>query len=591
MRENNIGFASNDVGSDTYQIYRAIVVDDPDINPDDKSFRIYVKEAKSTPDRATGGVKEAYPPSPLPVSEFGEGMVSHPPKDTECIVMESKFEQKVQILSYAQTPNVVNATPFGIWYPEILSRGSVFFKVGMLTAASLILTPEGLGSLYCGPLANIEIDGKAKAVKTTSVSSVQTFTGGKIINDYFTTDPYSGLPHLTPHTEVYVKSQESPGNADGITELGETTLLTGVGSYTDKAIVRAGAITNQKKNTELFGQHPYQIETRQAVNGETKDTVTVMRFGDQAGQNSGSYKYSNDAFYPRGTLFEMSSKKIKTTSADTYLFRQGEYEDDVIEKSSTGVGPVIDGVKGEIFRHQIYSDITPSVKGLLLDNMGEGKGYEFKIPNASAKQQYVESFGTLTSDSAPTGMRNTVWRKHIHGYSAAPTNVGGGYVRTQLLGGDLLYSEEIAKKSFGSTTYGVKHTISETEWKSETASKTETLNRTIIVDGEYRVSSDEAYVSSESETLQVTATAEFIDTVRIQLSNLASAIETFNSALDSFVGVFTVDWVPVPMDGGASLKATVVVPAAQLQGATAVLNEQIGVVTGAIDGLNYNGEE
>jgi hypothetical protein len=593
MRKNNIGFASNDVGSDTYEIYRAIVVEDPDINPDDKTFRIYVKEAKASTDRANGGVKEAYPPSPLPVGDFGEGMISHPPKNTECIVMETKFDQKVQILTYVRTANAINGTPFGIWSPEILSRGSVFAKVGIETPASLLLTPEGLGSLYCGPLANIEIDGKSKAVKTTSVSSVQTFTGGKVINDYFAIDPYSGLANLTPHTEVYLKSQESPGDADAITELSETTLLTATSQYTDKAIVRAGAITNPKKNTELFGQHPYQIETRQATDDTKKNLVTMMRFGDPAGQNAGSYRFSNNDFYPRGTVFEISSKRIHEASTDTYLFRQGEYEDDITVRAGLTPGSVIDGVKGEIFRHQIYTGITPSVKGLLLDNMGEGKGYDFKLPNYSAKQHYVESFGILKSSDAPIGMRDTIWRKHVHGFNTAPINIGGGYSRTQILGGSLLYSDTIEARSLGQILYGVYYTTDNSVWKSETIA----LGKELVIDGEFNTSAQEsAFTSTNSgETLQVSATANFIDTVREQMLELTGIITALTEKMGAFINIFTglnglPFWTPVPMDGGASLKLAIISPGIQMQTQILAAQTQITQIeaTIATGTLNYD---
>jgi len=266
--------------------------------------------------------------------------------------------------------------------------------------------------LFGGEFARLSVDGSSKEIIQSSKSASKYVAGGYTKDEYHLNHLRTQTDNLTHHSETYCQVQEL---AD--IEIGENTegisQLIPVSAYNNRAIVKGGSLYNPKLITPLFTQHPYQIETRQSTGDNLlfKDTVASIRVGHQAGRNIGAYKHSTTQFHPAGTLYEIEAKRnthsspgIGTTS--TLLWRYGRYEDDISTRetslpSSSAPGVPIEPVKGEIFRHQMYDEIIPNVSNsMIFDPVGEGLGYEwpdFGIENASAKQQYLESFGELNS--------------------------------------------------------------------------------------------------------------------------------------------------------------------------------------------------
>lgn len=429
------------------RVFRA-VVHHIDFDVDTKRRTIYVQDSAEYGQEGAN-ILVAIPPSPIPFSESGSGFIGIPDKGTECIVTGVSGEGGVQILSY--TPHVEWSKPEGSRFAEPVEPGGFIMKVGGDPKAVLSLGRGGLASLFAGEFARISVDGGGKKIELKDKAYEHRSAVGGVINTYNEFDQRTGLAELTTHTEVYSQFFENPGNSDLSMET-EGVNITAIAPYANKAVVRAGSIINRRIDTSLFPQHTYQIETRQSTgpNPLSKDTITVMRFGDQTAGNQGAYKYDSDIFTPPGTLMEIEIKKNTLLHTNSMLWRYGRYEDNIQSRSKSAIpgapGIPSEQVKGEIFRHQIYEGITPGLAIPVVDPVAQGKGYEFEFPNTKAAQQYTESFGILDTPTV-SNLHKSVWRRHIHGYDFAPIGVSPGLELTEIFGGENIFKQTITEKT------------------------------------------------------------------------------------------------------------------------------------------------
>ena len=359
------------------------------------------------------GVIEAVTCTPIPVTDQGSTYFAYPDVASErlCASQTDGHESVTYILSY--TPRALTSTNnFGTMAPEPVKPGGFFFKIGGGLKSVFSMARGGIIRLFSGEFARLSIDGSAKEIVSSSKSASKYVAGGYTKDEFHPTHLRTQVDNLTHHSETYCQTQELSDveiseNTEGI------SALVPMGAYNGRAIVKGGSLYNPKLVTSLFPQHPYQIETRQSTGDNLlfKDTTATIRLGHQAGRNIGSYKHSTSQFHPAGTLYEIEAKRnthstpgIGTTSS--MLWRYGRYEGDISTRdtalpSNSAPGIPDEPTTGEIFRHQMYDEITPNISNSLgFDPVGEGLGYEWPdsgIENASAKQQYLESFGELNS--------------------------------------------------------------------------------------------------------------------------------------------------------------------------------------------------
>lgn len=330
---------------------------------------------------------EVYPPSALPTGENGSGVLSFPSPGQLCWVIKEEGETKGQILSYT---NHAAIPAGGIFEPENLEQGSVLFKVGGINKALLKLSPDGGIALESSPaFSSLRMYGKTNIVELRTKEFNLSYEGGITKYGYFPTGHPINEEKVTSYQATYAIKKETRMQSD-ITQADTESYLDGAialptYSYVDKAVVRSGQIYN----VGMFGEdakrtHVYQIETRQATNGNNKDTITVMAFGYQ----SEHYKFNDDKKYAAGTMFEHFMKRTNGAKANTYLMRYGRQEGNSDTES----------MEGEIFRIQIYEDKL--VGGNPLTNaVAKGEGYNYDDSVVSNQHTYIQSFGTISDGS------------------------------------------------------------------------------------------------------------------------------------------------------------------------------------------------
>jgi len=529
-----------------FRVFRAIVVD---VSKDEKtqSWHIFIKNSSSYAD-SDGNVIEAIPPSAIPFTSDGSGSGSVPDEGAECIVALHPDSPFAQILTYTTKTHGAIGGIEGEYPPERNNPGGLYLKIGGRTASVLSLQRNGEVYLAGGYFASIGLDGLTKTLKLRDENYEHVSAIGRTVNRYIPTDDHTGLEEVTMHTSHYGQFYENPVFSD-VSTTTESNFLPGLFPYVGKSIIRAGSIVNRNLRTDLYTRNPYQIETRQSTgnNPTMKDTTVVVRFGDQAGRNIGAYKYGTTQFHPRGIMLEFEGKRMNTLSSSTFLWRFGKLEGDIQKRSTLTLagapGVPTEAVKGEIFRFQIHDDIIPKLGTPGLDSMGEGLGYEFGMPNNKTKQQYLESFGKFTSTLALPAFKNTYWRKYIHSYASVPTSVSSGSSRYQTLGGNSsIYFEAIEQVTAGISSIRLTKELLSTGYVMT------------AVKGDISIIADESYLTSKTDTLQVTATANFIRTLRDEVSSLTDQVATVTGALSKVINLLVTQWVPVPMDGGALLK-------------------------------------
>jgi len=417
----------------SYYLYRAKVAK---VNEEDGVIHVIPYEAPV----GTAPIV-AYPPSFIPTSRSGSGVISLPKEHQECLVAHHKNDETHQILTYLTRAGI---DPMGAGTREKLSPEETALKVGGFNKSKISIGTDGRINLFSNLFARISVDGSSNMIELGSRSYENYFSGGLVKETYFNEHPLNGIEEYTGHLEVYTDGYENPGFSDGESEENESVAATSVlgGSYVSKALVRAGGeVLNRKINDEIPERYPpYQIETRQSTGGMgIKDTVGVLRMG-YADEN---FRFNKKAKYPAGTMFEILQKRNAPGNVGTFVMKYGLQGSDI---TGTDTGTHVP-VQGEIYRLQVLQDITPTILGSVADPVGEGLGYS---STDTADLRYYESFGKLTSVLLEgDALKNTLWRKDIsNSQIVSEERLGGPSMYTRSLTSDeTVYSDIFTETS------------------------------------------------------------------------------------------------------------------------------------------------
>lgn len=399
------------------QIFEAIVIRINDIPTENSSFS--QKEIIVVPyasDRETVAEYIAIPPSLFPTDQFGSGITTLPELNQRCLVAETAGFRRVQIVSYLPFPG---ANSYGEYSPTAVTSGGASFKVGGAKPITMYFHKGGRWELFSNEFCKLELDGTKKSLAWTVDSEQRTFAGGRVINSL---EEIDGTAKSTQHVEVYTRQLEWKQNSDirvgterSVLNPESSIMIRPDYSYVPKVIIKAGTITNNfdRDLGKILG-HIYQIETRQSSFSGDKDTVSKLKLGRQ----SEMYKFENDNVYPAGDMFEWSSKESKITSdsssVSTHLLRYGQLEKDV--KAN---GASVEYVEGEVFRNQSYINIIEPLGAPLINVLAEGKGYELEWSRNGTEQQYLTSYGRLTSENLVGNsnfLHKSAAREHFHAF-------------------------------------------------------------------------------------------------------------------------------------------------------------------------------
>lgn len=436
------------------KIFKAVVVRIDEVPSENGGFsqkEIIVVPYSNERELATEYI--AIPPSIFPTDAFGSGIVSLPEINQHCLVVETDGYRRVQILTYIPYSTT---TLYGEYTPVDVTSGGAAFKIGGVKPLIMYFHKGGKFELFSNEFCKFYFDGSRKAIGWTVDTEERIFAGGRVLN---TLEEIDGIEKLTRHLEVYSRSFEWKQNSDirlpaerSVLNPSSSIIPTADYTYTPKVLIKAGTIKNEfDSDLGTIAGHLYEIETRQAVYSGDKDVVSKLKLGRQ----SEFYKYDNNKIYPGGDLYEWTSKTAKITGdasqVSTYLFRFGELEKDVIEN-----GVSVETVRGEVFRNQIYINILDTSGTPVTDNLAEGQGYEFSDFKAGAEQQYLISYGRLTSEilngNANNYYRSAV-REHFHvfdNHSVVNISTPTGFKKDAVLffenNGELgLYSEKCVR--------------------------------------------------------------------------------------------------------------------------------------------------
>lgn len=412
------------------KIYKAIVtkISIPD-KKGQQQRRIYVSPL---PYRDFVKPRVANPPTPIPTSKYGSGMISYPEIGQECIVFEESGHR--QILSYTRP---ARTSPYGQLIPQNLSEGATTLTADGLKPASLILGKNGQISMFSNLFAQISVDGdqgevlfKGKMAKIEALGGFQHYLYDKNSKD-------------TQFLSVYYKKKENPGFTDvnKRIEQGYGKLLPKYPSqytYVDKALVLAGHIPGHS--------HLYEIQTRQGINNvasQDKTVTTSFKVGYQE-----KHERYNGISYAAGSILELSAKK--NIKGDTGLFklRYGKLADD----NANSVD------RGEVFGIYIYEGTNNNLPygSQVKDPSGEGKGWGIQY-SQQHNYKYIHSFGKLRSGSTQLKgslHRNFLWDKEAN-LSKLDVIGGPATLQSELAHEDINIAEIIGKDSL--QTYIVKN--------------------------------------------------------------------------------------------------------------------------------------
>jgi len=371
-----------------------------------------------TPDREISSEYIAIPPGIFPTDAYGSGTVSLPSLNQRCIVVQTEGYRRVQILSYIPFSTT---TSFGEYTPVDVSSGGVAFKIGGAKPLTMYFHKGGKWELFSSEFCKFYFDGSNRKLYWTMDREERIFAGGKVLN---TLEEIDGIVNSTRHVEIYTSYREWKQNTD-VRIAGEKSVLNPESgiiprpdySYVPKVIIKAGLIINDFDSDlgKIVG-HIYELETRQSSFSGDKDTVTNLKLGRQ----SEMYKYDNDRIYGAGTLFEWTGKTAKITSANTevstHVLRYGQLDADVIAN-----GASVEYTQGEVYRNQSYINIIEPLGAPLINILAEGKGYDFEFSKVGATEQYLQSFGRLTSEHLVGNNKflyKSMVREHYHAYDS-----------------------------------------------------------------------------------------------------------------------------------------------------------------------------
>ncbi len=357
-----------------------------------------------------GGVWErtATPPSPLPTSVVGSGLLSYPSVGQECLVAECEGQRN--IIAYTQP---FGFAAYGQLPPDKLDEGAMQLSVNGLENAKLILNRKGYAALLSNEFAQVSIDGTKKEFLAKSRTSKILYSGG------WRFDEYNKETENTLSTHVYTDIKDIRGFSDAnrALEQGNSTPLppmTPAYDYANKVVYNYGNIPG-----ENVVYHRKTMQSQQPLNSYDKTVVTSHRVGYQT-----THERYDGIEYPEGTILETSYKKNIQNNVGTMLERYGELQ--------TGEQ------SGEIYRKQIYEGLNSGVPyGNPISNpLGQGQGYDYNLDSDSA-YQFIESFGELDDQ--------TLYRKAIHKKQLTSGQLE--YKSLETLGGDSIHYCHMANES------------------------------------------------------------------------------------------------------------------------------------------------
>jgi|AntRauTorcE11898_2_1112593.scaffolds.fasta_scaffold01222_10 hypothetical protein len=386
-----------------YKIYKAKVVkvSIPN-NEGTKQRRIYISPLHHT---GMGPVpRDASPPTVLPTSSLGAGIISFPEVGQECLVAE--YEGQRHIIGYTQPKGV---TPYGMQAPEKLEEGTTIFKAAGIESAQIRIDKYGAVDLFSNTFAQMGVDGTLKKAYMKGYETYNEYAGGYMKNLY-NKDTFS-----TPSTHVFTRFKDSPGFDDSRLRSEQTyesplPIAPGTYKYADKAIIRSGFISGESI--------PYKIETRQGINqinSYDKTVVTQSRFGYQ-----GEHTRYNEQNIAAGRVFELSAKKNFKKNVATYNLIWGKQQD-----------------TGEVYRFEIKEGLNSGVPfgSPVKDPMGEGKGWGYD-PQSNAKEYFSESFGQLSD--------NSFLRRHV----SSTFGQSDRFKVSEVYGSQVYYDKQVEFKDF-----------------------------------------------------------------------------------------------------------------------------------------------
>lgn len=310
----------------------------------------------------------AQPPSVLPTSILGSGILSMPSPGQECIACA--YRGQYYILSYVAPKNI---SPYGIQIPLQVKEGETVFRAVGFKSASLTISPFNL-LLNAGYFSSISLYGDEKKVEISSKNYDLFYAGG------FHKYKLNQNTKETRQTLVYTDIQDVRGYGDEHKrpEQGNAQPLlpvsTSVYAYPSKVFYRLGHDDKES--------NPYYKDIRQNISGLTpydKNVIISERIGYQL-----EHERYKEVLHPAGTLYEFTSKKNIAGDVGTFVFRYGKL------KSGEHAG--------EIYREHIQEGLNNNIPlgSPSIDPLGEGIGYGY-FDKTKAAFSHLVSIGELKS--------------------------------------------------------------------------------------------------------------------------------------------------------------------------------------------------
>jgi hypothetical protein len=327
-----------------YRLYRARVtgVSQPTSNGSVRRV-IYITPVN---DLGLGDVKkQANPPSPLPTSTLGAGVLSVPSIGQECLVAESATDRT--IVCYLQ-PRGINV--YGNQLPEYLGEGDTVFKATGLDPIELRLSREGVARLYGNEFSQLGIDAAEQRFFAKGRTGRIDVNAGYV--EYFfdretqstgTVQVSTARKDISGFSDMHLRPEQGPPAIYPTTEFTYT--------YADKGVLYLGDRSNSAA--------PFHFNTRQSINPlhpQDKTVVTDLRLGFQKNHT----RFGESAIFG-GSLLEFTGKKNITGQMESVSLKLGKNEQD------------------DLYRVHVNSKINTNrpFGRSIFDPLGEGKGYFF----------------------------------------------------------------------------------------------------------------------------------------------------------------------------------------------------------------------
>lgn len=305
----------------------------------------------------------------VPTSSMGSASLSLPKTGQQCLA----FVGGGMPIIFAYIPG---GSIGGNFTPEGIDAGAFALAGGAATKMAFKFDPNRGISMNTGMFTEIDLDALDQSLKIKA-DTYKFYTPGSSIDQ-----TWDKKENTTSWIQVFTKDKETLQFTDRFekleTPISPEILYLNTKKYTDKAIIRAGAVADENI--------VYQLETRQGYKPflklpepSDKDIFTSLRAGFQLKHTrEGKIKWDG------GSLYEWIGKKNTPGEIDTFLQR---------------FGSLLDGEqKGEAYRLQIYTNhqfLTPSPLGAPLKI---GKGWEYD-PKTDAELVYINSVGILADKS------------------------------------------------------------------------------------------------------------------------------------------------------------------------------------------------